>query len=90
MSERSATVQAELSLHQIAEALRQLPEGDKLALWRLLDAEINRAAIEQRLAEALRIIRTAYAAVSEDEAMSDALQAVREVRGQRYSDPNRS
>lgn len=89
MSEKSAVVQVELSFKQIAEALRQLPEGEKLALWRLLDAEIDRGAIEQRLEDALHLIRTTYTSIQENEVMSDALLAVREVRGLRYSDQDR-
>ncbi len=77
-------VSIDLSLEQLTNALRRLPPAEKLALWRLLDAEIDRIAIAKRFAEALQAIRAAHPSVKEDEVMADVLQATREARVARH------
>jgi hypothetical protein len=51
-------VTADLSLEQLINALRRLPAGEKVTLWRMLDSEIDRAAIGNRFSDALQAIRT--------------------------------
>ncbi len=77
-------VTVDLSLEQLIKALRRLPATEKVALWRLLDAEIDRAAISERFAEALQAIRSAYPTAEENEVMTDILVAVREARAARH------
>ncbi|HLB47025.1 MAG TPA: hypothetical protein VJL59_08350 [Anaerolineales bacterium] len=77
-------ITVDLSLEQLMSALRRLPAGEKMALWRLLDAEIDRTAISKKFAEALQSIRTVYAAHNEDEVMADVLLAVKEARSARH------
>jgi hypothetical protein len=84
------TVRVDLSFDQIKQALRQLPAQEKLDLWRQLDADIDRQAIARRFDVALKAIRQAYAQVSEDEVMADALKATREVRAKSRHAKNRS
>jgi DNA-directed RNA polymerase specialized sigma24 family protein len=74
------TVSVELSLDQLKQALRRLPPGEKMALWRLLDEDIDRAAIARRFEASLKTIRKAYASTSEDIVMADAVKATRAVR----------
>ncbi len=78
-------VTVDLSFEQLLVALRRLPASEKLALWRFLDAEIDRAAINKRFAEALQAIRSAYPAAKEDEVMTDILQATQEARAARHA-----
>jgi len=78
------TVQVNVSFDQIKQALRQLPPQEKLALWRLLDEDLDRAAIARKFASTVRAIRKAYSRVSEEAVMSDALKATREVRKARH------
>lgn len=74
------TVSVDLSLEQIKQALRKLPPRDKIALWRLLDEDIDRAAIARRFEASVKAIRKAHARVSEEEVMKDAVKATRAVR----------
>ena len=74
------TVSVDLSLDQIKQALRRLPPSEKMALWRLLDEDIDRAAIARRFEASVKAIRKAYARVSEEEVMADAVKATRAVR----------
>jgi flagellar biosynthesis regulator FlbT len=77
-------ITVDLSLEQLVNALKRLPAGEKMVLWRLLDAEIDRPAISKRFAEALEAIRSAYPDAKEDEVMGDVMAAVREVRRARH------
>jgi len=74
------TVSVDLSLDQIKQALRRLPPGEKIALWRLLDEDIDRAAIARRFEASVKAIRKAYASTSEGHVMADALKATRALR----------
>jgi hypothetical protein len=74
----------DLSLEQLMNALRHLPPVEKIAVWRILDAEIDRAAIAERFAEALQTIRAAYSSTKEDEVMAGVLRATREGRTARH------
>jgi hypothetical protein len=74
------TVSVDLSLEQIKQALRRLPPRERVALWRLLDEDIDRAAIARRFEASIKAIRKSYARVSEEEVMKDAVKATRAVR----------
>ena len=74
------TVSVELSLDQLKQALRRLPPSEKMALWRLLDEDIDRPAIARRFEASVKAIRKAYKSTSEDEVMADAIKATRAVR----------
>ena len=74
------TIRVDVSFDQVKKALRQLPAQDKLALWRLLDEDLDRPGIARRFAATVNTIRKAYAHVSEDEVMADAVKATRAVR----------
>ena len=74
------TVSVDLSLDQITNALRQLPAQEKIALWRLLDKDLDRSAIARRFASSVNAIRKAYAHISQDEVMKDAVKASRQAR----------
>jgi len=74
------TVRVDLSLDQIRKAVRQLPTQEKIALWRILDKDLDRPAIARQFASAVNTIRKAYAHVSEEEVMADAVKATRAVR----------
>lgn len=78
-----ATVSINLPLADLAAALRRLPANEKIAVWRLLDTEIDRAAIAQRFSEALQAIRAAHSGADEDSVMAEVLQATREARAAR-------
>ncbi len=90
MEAAKTRVSIQLSLEQLADALRPLPMGDKLMLWRLLDADIDRAVIGQRFVEAVQAIRAAHPDVDEDEVMAEVLQATHEVRAAYHAAQNRS
>ncbi len=79
------TVSVDLSLDQIKKALRQLPPQEKIALWRLLDRDLDRTAIARQFTSSLNAIRKAYSHISEDEVMKDAIKATRQVRRARYA-----
>lgn len=74
------TVSVDLSLDQLKQALRRLPPREKIALWRLLDKDIDRAAIARRFEASVKSIRKAYARINEEEVMADAVKATRETR----------
>lgn len=74
------TIQVNITFDQIKQALRKLPAQEKVELWRLLDTEIDRAAIEKKFASAVSSTRKTYSKVSESQAMYDAVKATREVR----------
>ncbi|MEW6084274.1 MAG: hypothetical protein AB1607_06740 [Chloroflexota bacterium] len=78
------TVQVNVTFDQIKQALRKLPAQEKMALWRLLDADLDRAAIAKKFASAVNSIRKTYSKVSESQAMYDAVKATREVRKARH------
>lgn len=84
------TVQVNLSFEQITQALRQLPPQEKIALWRLLDEDIDRPALAQRFASSVNTIRKAYADHGEDEVMADATKASRDLRARARRAKNRS
>lgn len=74
------TVQVNVTFDQIKQALRQLPPQERMALWRLLDADLDRAAIARKFTSTVSAIRKTYSRVSEDDVMADAVKAIREVR----------
>ena len=74
------TVHVDLSLDQLKQALRQLPAQEKIAVWRMLDSDLDRDAITRRFTTALNAVRKTYAHNSEDEVMADAVKATRAVR----------
>jgi hypothetical protein len=80
-----STVSVDLSLDQITRALRKLPAQEKIALWRLLDKDIDRPAIARQFNASVNAIRKTYSHVSEDEVMSDAVKATRQVRKARHA-----
>jgi hypothetical protein len=83
------TIRLDLPFDQIKKALRQLPLEEKIALWRLLDKDLDRSAIAARFASAVDSIRKAYSHISEEEVMKDAIKATRQVRKKRHVE-NRS
>ncbi len=74
------TIRVDVSFDQIKRALRKLPQQEKIALWRLLDEDIDRPAIARKFETTVNALRKTYSRVSEDEVMADALKATREVR----------
>ena len=79
------TISVDVSIEQIKKAMHQLPAQEKIALWRLLDEEIDRPAIARRFANAIKDIRKTYTHLSEDEVMEDAIKATRQVRRSRHA-----
>ena len=79
------TVRMDVPLDQIKKVLRQLPPHEKIALWRLLDEDLDRPAIARRFASSVVSIRKAYSLVSEEEVMKDAVKATRQVRRTRHA-----
>ena len=79
------TVRVDLPLDQIKKVLRQLPPQEKMALWRLLDEDIDRPAIARRFATSVNTIRKIHAHISEEEVMSDAVKVTRQVRRARHA-----
>jgi hypothetical protein len=79
------TVRMDVPLDQIKKVLRQLPPHEKIALWRLLDEDLDRPAIARRFASSVVSIRKAYPLVSEEEVMKDAVKATRQVRRTRHA-----
>ena len=79
------TIRVDLPFDQIKKALRQLPPKEKIALWRLLDEDLDRPAIARRFASSVNSIRKAYAHISEDQVMKDAIKATRQVRKARHA-----
>lgn len=86
----STTVSVDLSFEQLTKALRRLPTKDRVALWRLLDEDIDRPAITKRFSLALQAIRSAHPNVTEDEVMADVLKATQEARARRHNAQSRS
>lgn len=80
-----STVQVELPIDQIQKAVRRLPAQEKIALWRLLDKDLDRPAIARRFAASVNAIRKAYVHIHEDEVMKDAARATRQVRKARHA-----
>lgn len=74
------TVQVNVTFDQIKQALRQLPPQERMALWRLLDVDLDRAAIARKFTSAVSAIRKTYSRVSEDDVMANAVKATRGVR----------
>lgn len=79
------TVRMDVPLDQIKKVLRQLPPHEKIALWRLLDEDLDRPAIARRFASSVESIRKAYPLVKEEEVMKDAVKATRQVRRTRHA-----
>ena len=78
------SIRVNVSFDQIKQALRELPPQEKMTLWRLLDADLDRAAIARKFASTVNAIRKTHSSVSEKQVMSDALKATREVRKARH------
>ena len=78
------TIRVNVSFDQIKQALRQLPAQEKMALWRLLDADLDRAAIARKFTSTVNAIRKTYSRISEEQVMLDAVKATREVRKARH------
>lgn len=78
-------VSVDLSLDQIKQALRRLPSQEKVALWRMLDKDLDRPAIARRFAASVQSIRKTYANIDEDEVMKDAVKATRQIRKARHA-----
>lgn len=76
------TVRVDLSFEQIKEALRRLPQKEKLDLWRQLDSDLDRQAIARRFDTALKAIRKTYAHIREEEVLLDVIEATRQARAQ--------
>ncbi len=74
------TIRVNVSFDQIKQALRQLPPQEKMALWRLLDADLDRAAIARKFTSTVNAIRKTHSRVSEELVMADALKATHEAR----------
>jgi len=74
------TVHVDLSLDQLKQALRQLPAQEKIAVWRMLDSDLDRDAIARRFTSALISVRKTYSHLSEDEVMADSVKATHAVR----------
>jgi hypothetical protein len=79
------TIRLDLPLDQIKKALRQLPPQEKIALWRLLDKDLDRPAIALRFSSSVDSIRKTYAYAKEEEVMKDAVKATRQVRRARHA-----
>lgn len=78
------TIQVNVTFDQIKQALRKLPAQEKVELWRLLDTEIDRVALEKKFVATVSAIRMKYSRYSEEEVMSDAVKATRESRKARH------
>lgn len=78
------TIQVNVTFDQIKQALRKLPPREKVELWRLLDTEMDRVALEKKFVAAVSAIRRKYSRYSEEEVMSDAVKATRESRKARH------
>jgi hypothetical protein len=74
------TAHVDLSLEQLKQALRQLPAKEKIAVWRMLNSDLDREVIARRFTSTVNAVRKAYADLSEDEVMADAVKATRAVR----------
>lgn len=74
------TISIPLPLDQFERVILNLSHSQKIALWRLLDSEIDRVAIAKKFAKSVSQIRQAYQHISEDEVMQDVIQATRASR----------
>jgi hypothetical protein len=74
------TIRVELSVDQLKQALHKLPTKEKVAIWRMLDTEIDRSAITQRFDTAIKFIRSSYNDFSEETVMADVINATHQVR----------
>lgn len=83
MDVQRGTIRVDLSFEQLTEALQRLPQREKIAIWRLLDQEIDRSTISRQFAAALQNIRSAHLDKGEDEVMAEVLKAQQEVRAAR-------
>ena len=83
------TVPVELSVDQLKQALHKLPAKEKVAIWRMLDSEIDRTAITKKFDSAVKSIREQYYAVDEEEVIAEINRAVHETRKAKYG-TNRS
>lgn len=83
------TVPVELSVDQLKQALRKLPAKEKVAIWRMLDSEIDRTAIAKKFDSAVKSIREQYRAADEEEVVAEINRAVHETRKAKYG-KNRS
>lgn len=84
MELKMETIQVNVTFDQIKQALRKLPAQEKVELWRLLDTEIDRVALEKKFVATVSAIRKKYSRYSEEEVMSDAVKATRESRNARH------
>lgn len=84
MELKMETIQVNVTFDQIKQALRKLPVQEKVELWRLLDTEIDRVALEKKFVATVSAIRRKYSRYSEEEVMSDAVKATRESRKARH------
>ncbi len=75
-------IQIKLTFRQLLSAVQQLSRENKVKLWQVLDAELTGRDLERDFDEALETIWNANQGVNEDEAMADALQAIREYRAE--------
>ncbi len=74
------SVRVDLSFRQLEQALRRLSPREKIALWRLLDEDIDRASIARKFTTTVAVLRKTYSHVGEAEVMKDAVKATRGVR----------
>ena len=79
------SVRVDLSFEQIKQALRRLPAQEKAAIWRMLDADLDRPAIARRFDAAVKSVRKAYAHIDEEEVMADLVKATHEVRKTKHA-----
>ena len=84
------TVRVDLSFDQIKQALRRLPPQEKIALWRLLDKDLDRSAIARQFTSSVNAIRKAYARIDEEQVMQEAVKATRQARARARSAKSRS
>jgi hypothetical protein len=89
MDKNSTSISVNLSIEQLIDAVRRLPDQEKITVWRILDQEIDRDAIALRFTEAVQAIRAGNPNVNEDEVMADVLQAIQEVRASRRNAQDR-
>ncbi|MBI4675076.1 MAG: hypothetical protein HY741_25835 [Chloroflexi bacterium] len=75
-------IQIELTFKQLLAAVQKLSREQKVKLWELLDAELTGRELEREFDQALQSTWDANQGVTEDEAMADALQAIREYRAE--------
>ena len=74
------SIRLDLSFKQLEKAIRRLAPREKVALWRLLDKDIDRASIARKFTATVAMLRKTYSHVDEAEVMADAIKATRVVR----------